>query len=58
MLFVAICAILALGFYSAGLAFVGAQSYRKTRDWHYLAGTILYACGSLALFMWVGNGLV
>lgn len=58
MLFIAVCGILALAFYSTGLAFVGAHSYAKTRDWHYLAGTILYTCGSLALFWWLFNGLI
>lgn len=58
MLFVAVCAILALAFYFVGLTLAGAYLYAQTRDWHYLAGTILYTCGNLVLFWWLFNGLI
>lgn len=58
MIFIAVCAVLALGFYSAGMAFIGAHSYLTVKDWHYLAGTILYTLIALWAFWWVGSGLL
>lgn len=58
MVFIAVCAVLALGFYSTGMTFIGAHSYLATKDWHYLAGTILYTLIALWAFWWVGSGLL
>ena len=53
MLIIAVLAVLCAGFGCAGMSFVGARSFVKSRDWHYAVGAVLYALGAVLFIGWV-----
>lgn len=56
MIFIAIICIIAALLYCITAAFMGWKTWNDTRDWHFLAGTCLYAIAAILLTIWLlGN---
>ena len=56
MIFIAIVCIIAALLYCAATAIVGWVTWYDTRDWHFLAGTCLYAIAAVLIAIWLlGN---
>ena len=56
MIFIAIVCIIAALLYCAATAIVGWMTWYNTHDWHFLAGTCLYAIAAVLLTIWLlGN---
>ena len=52
----AIVCIIAALLYCAATAIVGWMTWYNTHDWHFLAGTCLYAIAAILLTIWLlGN---
>lgn len=56
MIFIAVVCIIVALWYCAATAIVGWMTWCNTRDWHFLAGTCLYAIAAILLTIWLlGN---
>ena len=56
MIFIAIVCIITALLYCIAAAIVGWVTWYDTRDWHFLAGTCLYAIAAILLTIWLlGN---
>ena len=56
MIFIAIVCIIAALLYCAATAIAGWMTWYNTHDWHFLAGTYLYAIAAVLLTIWLlGN---
>ena len=56
MIFIAIVCIIAALLYCAATAIAGWVAWYNTHDWHFLAGTCLYAIAAILLTIWLlGN---
>ena len=56
MTFIAIVCIIAALLYCTFATFMGWMAWRDTRDWHFLAGTCLYAIAAVLITIWLlGN---
>lgn len=53
MITVAILAIVAGMFYCMAMSILGWMSWQDKKDWHFLAGTILYGITSILLAVWL-----
>ena len=53
MIFIAIVCIIAAFLYCVATAIVGWVTWYDTRDWHFLAGTCLYAIAAILLTIWL-----
>ena len=56
MIFIIIVCIIAALLYCIAAAIVGGMTWHDTRDWHFLAGTCLYAIAAVLIIIWLlGN---
>ena len=56
MIFIAIVCIIAALLYCAATAIAGWMTWCNTHDWHFLAGTCLYAIAAVLITIWLlGN---
>ena len=56
MTFIAIVGIIVVLLYCMATVIVGWMTWHDTRDWHFLAGTCLYAIAAVLITIWLlGN---